>query len=118
MANPIKSVDGASILCPSVYKWSQEVVSKSTAGRTEDALMHVEKIRTVDKLELSWQNLTFSQGQAVLSKFKNETCSVSYYDPVQNAFKTGTFYPGDKSVDMYNHTLGIYSGISFSLVEV
>lgn len=118
MANPIKSIDGATVLCPSSYKWSQEVVSRSTAGRTEDALMHVEKIRTVDKIELSWQNKTFAESQAILSKFTNEYLSVSYYNPMTNSYKTGKFYVGDKSVDTYNHTLGINASISFSLIEV
>ena len=78
MANPIKSIDGATVLCPSSYKWSQEVVSRSTAGRTEDALMHVEKIRTVDKIELGWQNKTYDESKSILSKFTNEYLSVSY----------------------------------------
>lgn len=118
MANPINTIDGATILCPSSYKWSQEVVSRSTAGRTEDALMHVEKIRTVDKIELGWQNRTFAEARSILSKFTNEYLSVSYYNPVENAYKTGKFYVGDKSVDMYNYALGIVSSISFSLIEV
>jgi len=118
MANPINTIDGATILCPSSYKWSQEVVSRSTAGRTEDALMHVEKIRTVDKIELGWQTKTFAETRSVLSKFTNEYLSVSYYNPVTNSYKTGKFYVGDKSVDMYNHTLGLNASISFSLIEV
>ncbi len=118
MANPINTIDGATILCPSSYKWSQEVVSRSTAGRTEDALMHVEKIRTVDKIELGWQNKTFAEARSILSKFTNEYLSVSYYNPVTNAYQTGKFYVGDKSVDMYNYALGILSSISFSLIEV
>lgn len=41
--NPLKSVGGKTVKCPSQYKWEQIDVSASDAGRTEDGLMHKKK---------------------------------------------------------------------------
>ena len=48
MTNPIRSVDGRVCKCPSTYEWTQEDLSNSEAGRTEDGLMHKNFIRSVN----------------------------------------------------------------------
>ena len=42
--NPIKSVDGYSVKAPSSYQWDMEDLSDSSAGRTEDCVMHKNRI--------------------------------------------------------------------------
>lgn len=116
--NPLKSVGGVTGLpVPSVYDYSQNDVSKPDAGRTEDGTMHKEKIGTCVKLELSWQNVSLDKGKTILSAFQNEYLSVEYFDGVTGSYKTATFYVGDRSAKMYSFKLGIWSSISFNLIE-
>ena len=48
--NPIKSVDGKACRCPSSYQWKLADVSASDAGRTEDTVMHKNRIRSAVRL--------------------------------------------------------------------
>ena len=62
--NPIRSVDGHSVKCPSAYTWKLEDISSSDAGRTEDTKMDKMRIGQVVGLELSWKNLTTEEVQS------------------------------------------------------
>ena len=67
--NPIRSVDGAAIKCPSAYQWKLSDVSAADAGRTEDTVMDKMRIGQCVHLELSWQNLKNDEVSAILKAF-------------------------------------------------
>ena len=115
--NPIRSVNGATVPCPSSYQWKLSDVSDPDAGRTEDALMHKMLIAQKVHLELAWQNVPTSVASAVLNAFNHEYFTVTYLDPMANAYLTKTFYVGDRSVPAYNTLLGIWSNVSFNIIE-
>ena len=116
--NPIRSVGGVTIPCPSSYEWKESDVSDADAGRTEDAKMHKMMIARKIHLELAWQNVTTAAASAVLQAFTaSEYFSVTYLDPKANAYLTKTFYVGDRSVPSYNVRLGIWSNVSFNIIE-
>ena len=53
--NPIRSVDGKAIKCPSGYKYSLNDISASDAGRTEDTvLLHAFDLDAIQKDRLEW----------------------------------------------------------------
>ena len=114
--NPIQSVGGTAIPCPSKYDWKLSDVSASTAGRTEDGKMHKEMIAQKVHLELEWQNVSDNVASAVLAAFNPEYINVNYYDYKALAFQTKRFYVGDRSVTSYNRTLGI-STVTFNIIE-
>lgn len=115
--NPIQSVGGASIPCPSKYDWKLSDVSSPDAGRTEDGKMHKEMIAQKVHLELEWQNISDSDAQTVLTAFNaSEYLSVQYYDYKSMSFLTKTFYVGDRQVTSYNRRRGI-STVSFNIIE-
>jgi hypothetical protein len=114
--NPIKSVGGATIPCPSKYDWKLSDVSSADAGRTEDGKMHKERIAQKVHLELEWQNVSDSVARTVLTAFNPEYINVHYYDYKALAFQTKRFYVGDRQVTSYNRTLGI-STVSFDIIE-
>ena len=58
--NPIETVGGSAIACPSKYEWTINDVSASDAGRTEDGKMHKKRIARKRKLELEWKNKDIS----------------------------------------------------------
>ena len=117
MANPIASVDGAAITCPSSYKWELEDISAANAGRTEDTVMHKLRIGQIVKLNLEWQNVATAVAAEVLSKFNPEYVTVRYLDAMSGGYLTKVFYVGNRGAPLYNATLGLWSNVTFNLIE-
>ena len=115
--NPIRSVDGKSVKCPSSYLYKLEDVSASDAGRTEDTMMHKNRIGQLVGLELSWQNITTEEVSAILKAFDPEYIEVCYLDAKQGKYVTSEFYVGNRSAPMYNATKGLWSNLSFNIVK-
>ena len=115
--NPIRSVDGKSVKCPSSYLYKLEDVSASDAGRTEDTMMHKKRIGQLVGLELSWQNLSTEEVSAILKAFDPEYIEVCYLDAKQGKYVTSEFYVGNRSAPMYNAAKGLWSNLSFNIVE-
>lgn len=115
--NPIKSVDGVAVRCPSKYTYKLEDVSESEAGRTEDTVMHKLRIGQVVALELSWNNIPTADVSAILQAFNPEYIEVEYLDARLGAYTTATFYVGNRSAPMYNSLLGLWSNVSFNIIK-
>lgn len=115
--NPIRSVDGKYIKCPSSYLWKLEDVSASDAGRTEDVTMHKKRMGQVVGLELEWQNVKTSDVSEILKAFNPEYITVSYLDAMEGSYVTAEFYVGNRSAPMYNSRLGLWQNVSFNIVK-
>lgn len=110
------------IPCPSTYEWQDADTSASDAGRTEDNVMHKKQIGEVEGLNLGWQNLTDAEAHKVLTAFHSEYVRVKFKDPLVGTALNGytntlVFYSGDRHAAMYNNKLGIWSSISFSIID-
>ena len=115
--NPIRSVDGHSVKCPSAYTWKLEDISSSDAGRTEDTKMDKMRIGQVVGLELSWKNLTTEEVSAILKAFNPEYIMVSYLDAMEGPYVESEFYVGNRSAPLSNAAKGLWSNVSFNLIE-
>lgn len=115
--NPINTVDSAKIPSPSTFQWEREDISDSSAGRTEDGKMHKNRIGYKVAVSLSWQNVKTPVASQVLKAFSPEYIEVSYLDPEEGEYVTKTFYVGNRTAPMYNCELGIWSNISFKIIE-
>ncbi len=115
--NPIRSVDGKPIKCPSSYLWKLEDVSAADAGRTEDTMMHKKRIGQVAGIELSWQNITSSEVSGLLKAFNPEYITVCYLDAMEAKYVTAEFYVGNRSAPMYNSRLGLWQNVSFNIIK-
>lgn len=115
--NPLKSVGGVTVPCPSSYEYKLSDVSASDAGRTEDSLMHKLRIAQKVHLELSWNGMTTAQVSTILNAFDAEYISVTYLDPKANGYQTKTFYTGDRSAPAYNTRLGLWNNVAFNIIE-
>lgn len=114
--NPIQSVGGTAIPCPSKFDWKLSDVSAADAGRTEDALMHKMRIAQKVHIELEWQNVSDADARTILTAFQPEYININYYDYKSMAFVTKNFYVGDRQVSSYNRAKGI-STIAFNIIE-
>ena len=115
--NPIKKVDGVAIPCPSAFEYKLSDVSSADAGRTEDGKMHKMRIAQKVHLELSWNYITTDDVSLILNLFDPEYISVQYLDPKANAYVTKTFYVGDRSAPAYNTRMGLWTNVSFNIIE-
>jgi hypothetical protein len=115
--NPIKSVDGKAVKCPSGYQWKLQDISDSDAGRTEDTVMDKKRIGQCVKLELEWQNITTAEASAILKAFNPEYITICYLDAMAGKYVTSEFYVGDRSAPMYNCRKGIWSNVAFNVIE-
>jgi hypothetical protein len=115
--NPIKAIDGVAIKCPSSYQWKLQDISESDAGRTEDTVMDKKRIGQCVKLELQWKNITIAEAADILKRFNPEYFNVTYLDAMEGKYLTKEFYVGDRSAPLYNCTKGIWSSVSFNIIE-
>lgn len=115
--NPISTVDGAAIPSPSSFQWEREDLSDSSAGRTEDGKMHKNRIGNKVAVSLSWNNISTAKASQILNAFEPEYVNVRYLDPEIGGYTTKTFYVGNRTAPMYNSQLGLWSNVSFKIIE-
>lgn len=115
--NPIRTVDGAEIKCPSVYVWKLSDVSAADAGRTEDTVMDKMRIGQCRHLELEWNYLTTEEAGEILRAFNPEYITVCYLDAMEAKYLTSEFYVGDRSSPLYNAVDGVWTNVSFNIIE-
>lgn len=116
--SPIYKVGNLYIPTPSSYEWTEEDVSHPDAGRTLDALMHKKTITQKVALNMAWQNVSTEIASEVLNAFtQSEYFTVEYLDVRQGGYVTKTFYLGNRTSPLYNSRLGVWSNVSFKIVE-
>lgn len=115
--NPIQSVNGVAVKCPSSFTYDLDDVSAADAGRTEDTVMDKMRIGQCVKLHLTWNALTWAEASAILKAFNPEYLTITYMDAMEGTWRTSEFYVGDRSAPMYNAAVGLWSNVSFNVIE-
>ena len=101
---------------PSKYDWKLSDVSNPTAGRTEDGLMHKDRIAQKVHLELEWAYIGDNDAQTILNAFDSEYLDVKFFDYKSKSVVAKNFYVGDRQVTTYNRVQKL-STISFNIIE-
>ena len=115
-------VDGVAMPCPYKFTWNLQRVSDADAGRTQDALMHVNQVAQKRKLEIAWHYKDWQEVAPIIRAFNPEYVNVRYPDMLSGTYETRVFYTGDQKVSAKfwwtepyeNHLL---EEISFNLIE-
>ena len=115
--NPVRSVDGKAVICPSSYQWKMQDISASDAGRTEDTKMDKKRIGQIRKIELEWQNVSISDAAVILQAFNPQYINVCYLDAMTGTYRTSEFYVGDRSTPLYNTRKGVWNNVAFNIIE-
>ena len=112
-------VDGVKIKSPSSLSWGKQDISASYAGRTDDTIMHKNKVGEKRTLDLSWSGTTPQEASAILKAFAPEYFQVTYWDVENCRMETRTFYSGDKKAPVKIWTVNQkrYESISFNIIE-
>lgn len=112
-------VDGKEIRDPSAFTWGLQDISDSAAGRTQDALMHKNRIGQKRKISLAWNGLKPQQISDILQAFDPEYVSVAYPDALSGKNEVRTFYVGDRTSPMKIWTVNnkLYTQLAFEIIE-
>ena len=97
MAEVMIKVDGVSLPCPSSYEWGLQDVSAGESGRTDDALMHKNRVAQKRKLQLEWVGKSWEETAQIMQAVNPEYISVRYPDMMSGTYQTRTFYVGDRT---------------------
>ena len=105
--------------CPSSFSWGLQDVSASESGRTDDALMHKNRVAQKRKISLQWNGTTWQQTSLILKAFNPEYVSVRYPDPMSGTYETRTFYVGDRTAPYKCWWVGNrrMESVSFDIIE-
>lgn len=112
-------VNGITIKTPSEMTWGLQDVSDSAAGRTDDAIMHKNRIAQKRKLSLAWNNPTRVEAASILQAFNPEYIDITYPDAMSGLNETRTFYTGDRTAPFKMWTVGkkLFSQVAFDVIE-
>lgn len=102
----------------SKFKWKKSDISRKDAGRTDDMVMHKNRIGKGRTLSLGWVNLTKEQIHQILVAFDPEYVMVTYWDPLDGRDITREFYTGDMEADVKWWAKGHerYSTLNFDII--
>ena len=119
MSTMIK-VDGTQLPCPSTFTWGLQDVSASDSGRTQDAVMHKNRIAQKRTLSIGWNAPSWEDTCKIIKAVNPEYIKVEYPDPLSgNKHEERTFYVGDRSAPFKCWWVGNQrmEGVSFDFIE-
>lgn len=119
MAEIMITVDGAAMPCPSSFQWGLQDISASESGRTDDTLMHKNRIGQKRKIALQWNGKDWQTTSKILKAFNPEYIDVKYPDMMSGVYETRTFYVGDRTAPVKWWWIGNQrtESISFDIIE-
>lgn len=116
--NFVFKVDGVDCPTPSAFGWSLQDVSAADSGRTQDAIMHKNRVAQKEKIQLAWNAPDFIKTSQILQMFQPEYVDLTYRSPLTNTIVTKKFYTGDRSAPVYWwRNDGLFETISFDVIE-
>lgn len=87
------------------------------SGRNTNGTMVRKRIAVKRKLNMEFPPMSSTTLSNILNAVAKVSFDVKYFDPKDKALKTITVYVGDRSMPVYNATLGRWKGVGFNLVE-
>ena len=119
MAEIMIKIDGVAMPCPSEFQWGLQDVSAGESGRTDDALMHKNRVAQKRKLEISWVGKNWSETAFIMTAVNPEYIDVYYPDMLSGQYETRNFYVGDRTapVKLWWVDNKMVERISFDLIE-
>lgn len=117
----ILTVNETILKTPAEVTWSLSDVSSPDSGRTLDGVMHKGRVAQKVKLSCKWGAMPMSEASILLKNVNSEVnFSLTYYDVMQNAERTATFYVGDRTA-VYKWIFTdsqVVENVSFDFIEV
>ena len=105
---------------PASCTFEIETLDTENSGRSLDGLMHRDVICTKISLQLEWNSISVEEMSSLLTTLSSTFFEVRYFNPIQGAWTTDTFYCGNRTVPVYSCIDGniVYnSGFSVNLIQ-
>lgn len=112
--------DGVLLPAPDTFQWGLQDISASDAGRTDDSVMHKNRVAQKRTIKLGWSYPTWAEACKIIQAANPEYISVTYPDLLSGSKnETRTFYVGDRTAPLKMWTVGdqVFDAISFDLIE-
>lgn len=87
------------------------------SGRNTNGVMVRKRVAIKRKLNMEFPPMSSTTLSNILTAVSKVSFDVRYFDPQDGALKTITVYVGDRSMPIYNATMGRWNGVGFNLVE-
>lgn len=117
---PLLKINGVAIKTPTSFSYTRQDFDLDSA-RSVNGDMVRQRICTKVKLELTWASgaMDVKSMSTLLKAVDDVFFQVTYFDIHDGAFKTSTFYCGDKTATMYSYVNGkpVFDEIQFNLIE-
>ena len=119
MSEVFWKVDNVEMPCPSSWDWGLQDVSLGESGRTDDAIMHKNRVAQKRKIAIGFNGLSMSDVATILQAVNPEYIDVYYYDPMDGEFETRSFYVSDRSAPFKTFWVGNkrVERLSFDIIE-
>lgn len=98
-----------------------ESLASEDSGRTDDGVMNIGWVyRRLRKLEITLAPCSAQTVSSLFSAVQGQEYSLTYFDPLTNNWRTGTFYTSNSSADLYSGVIlnGLYQNVSFNAIEL
>lgn len=100
-------------------------IDAATTTRNVKGVMMRDRIRgaesAVRKLECTWNGMSTTKVSDMLKTIKDKFFTMRYYDPYTDSRREGTFYIGDRSMDVYwcndDGSSQLLNNISINFIE-
>ena len=127
----ILKINGNDIADPQTLTWDMyDLDGEEGAGRTQDGLLHRDRVAVKRKLNCTWGPLEPAEMAVLLRAMKDVFFELEYPDAYGNEdvpiedddfYRTGEFYVGDRSTPLYvwNNEKGkfLWEGLSANFIE-
>ena len=120
MADIFIKINGAAMPCPSSFTWGLQDISASESGRTDDTIMHKNRVGQKRKLSVGWNAPEGGTACKIVQAVNPEYFSVEYPDLLSgNKHEVRTFYVGDRLAPFKYWWVGNQrmEGVQFDLIE-
>nr|DAI80273.1 MAG TPA: hypothetical protein [Caudoviricetes sp.] len=120
MADVFIKINGVAMPCPSSFTWGLQDISAAESGRTDDTIMHKNRVGQKRKLEIGWNAPEWEKACKIVQAVNPEYISVEYPDLLSgNKHEVRTFYVGDRSAPFKCWWIGNQrmEGLQFDLIE-
>lgn len=119
MATVFWKVDGVTMPCPSTWQWGLQDVSLGESGRTDDAIMHKNRVAQKRKIQVGFNGVTDEVAHTVLTAINPEYIDVTFYDLMEGHNVTLEMYVSDRTAPFkwwYDGT-HVLESLTFDLIE-
>lgn len=112
-------VDGVAMPTPSKWSFGIQDISLGESGRTDDCLMHKNRVGQKRKIEMAFNGIDKDTTARILQAVNPEYIQVTYHDMMDNQLETRTFYVGDRSAPIKVWFIGNkrVESLSFNIIE-